>query len=793
MNEKQKILIADDAEINRALLKEILGEGYEYLEAKNGMEAVETLRAHTDIALVLLDIVMPEMDGFDVLRIMKCYSWLDEIPVIMISAAEDTINIERAYDLGVADYIRRPFERVMVLRRVQNILMLYAKQKQLTRLVTDQVYEKEHNSVLMISILSHVVEFRNSESGLHVLHIRTLTDLLLHQLVQKTDQYQLDESDISMISTASALHDIGKIMIPEKILNKPGRLTAEEFAVIKTHTIEGAKILLDLSNSMGGTDEPLLKVAHSICRWHHERWDGGGYPDKLKGDEIPIAAQVVALADVYDALTSERCYKQAYDHDTAVRMILNGECGAFNPILMDCLRESSELLRQELQRSEWDRSFHQETHRLSEEILHREALPREDRSQRLLDLERERTAFYAEQCGGIQFDYDLLSGRVTIVNRYADPRERKRTVEFDNGQGLTFLSRKDQRKLLDALEKMTPDSREISFPVQVQVNEEYRPHRLTLRTLWSRAGVRRCVSAVGQLVEEQRMEPQVAERTLIRKAESEPVFMLRRLQGLFDIVRLVDPERTKVLTLHPDGTLEEQPGHCHMVWNKSTRCDNCISAKAYTRKTTLNKVEFKEDQAFFVISRYVEVGGRGCVAEMVTKLSDGRWLDMGGHRMLLDRSDGFDRSAFVDPLTGAYSRRYYEKFLADSEQVDGVIVIDVDHFKTVNDSFGHLVGDKALKCIAVAIQGCLRETDILVRYGGDEFLLLMPQAKKEGVQLVMERMQQAVTKAKVDSHPELQLSISVGGVYGVKPINEAIRLADGLMYQNKATRNNKNW
>jgi response regulator RpfG family c-di-GMP phosphodiesterase len=224
MSEKPKILIADDSEINRALLKEILGDGYDYLEAEDGAAAVELMRQRTDISLLLLDLMMPGMDGFDVLRVMKYHAWLDEIPVIVISAAEDTANIERAYDLGVTDYIRRPFERIMVLRRVKNILMLYAKQKRLTRLVTDQVYEKEHNSVLMISILSHVVEFRNSESGLHVLHIRTLTDLLLHRLVQKTDRYQLDESDIALISTASALHDIGKIVIPEEILNKPGRV-----------------------------------------------------------------------------------------------------------------------------------------------------------------------------------------------------------------------------------------------------------------------------------------------------------------------------------------------------------------------------------------------------------------------------------------------------------------------------------------------------------------------------------------------------------------------------------------
>ena len=294
MNEKPKILIADDSEINRALLKEILGDGYDYLEAEDGAAAVELMRQRTDISLLLLDLMMPGMDGFDVLRVMKYHTWLDEIPVIVISAAEDTANIERAYDLGVADYIRRPFERIMILRRVKNILMLYAKQKRLTRLVTDQVYEKEHNSVLMISILSHVVEFRNSESGLHVLHIRTLTDLLLHQLVQKTDRYQLDESDIALISTASALHDIGKINIPESILNKPGRLTKEEFEVMKTHTTIGSEILEKLPFQQ---ESDLVKTAYAICRWHHERWDGRGYPDGLKGEQIPIAAQVVSLAD----------------------------------------------------------------------------------------------------------------------------------------------------------------------------------------------------------------------------------------------------------------------------------------------------------------------------------------------------------------------------------------------------------------------------------------------------------------------------------------------------------------
>lgn len=781
MNEKPKILIADDSEINRALLKEILGDGYDYLEAEDGAAAVELMRQRTDISLLLLDLMMPGMDGFDVLRVMKYHAWLDEIPVIVISAAEDTANIERAYDLGVADYIRRPFERIMILRRVKNILMLYAKQKRLTRLVTDQVYEKEHNSVLMISILSHVVEFRNSESGLHVMHIRTLTDLLLHRLAQKTDRYQLDESDIALISTASALHDIGKIVIPEEILNKPGRLTAEEFAIIKNHTVAGAQMLQDLGQAIA-RDEPLLQVAHAICRWHHERWDGNGYPDRLKGDEIPIAAQVVALADVYDALTSERCYKHAYDHDTALRMILNGECGAFNPLLLDCLRESSEQLRTELTRS---RGFRQETHRLSEEILHREALPRENHSQLLLEQEKERTDFYAAQCGGIRFDYDLLAGSVTVYDYHAEPLQQKTVTDFAQGKGLGFLNEQDRRKLSKAISRATPEAPDVVLPVMVQRDGKPHLHRMALHTIWSGAGVRRCVNVLGHLTDEQHRVEHQAELLTAIDPEEDSARFLRRLQGIFDVVRLVDPEHRKVLALDSDGILTEKPGNCHMVWNKDTRCENCISAKAYARKTILNKIEFKDEEAYFVISKYIEVGGRGCMLEMVTRLTDGRWLDMGGHRLLLDRCNGMERSAFVDPLTGAYTRRYFDKFLAGGEMHGGVAMIDVNQFKSVNDSFGHLVGDEALQTVAAAMQSCLRQTDILIRYGGDEFLLLMPQNCPDGVESVIRRVQNAVQAARVPSHPELRLSVSIGGVCNVQPLTEAIRQADARMYCNK--------
>lgn len=347
MDYKETILIVDDSALNRMVLMEILGkENYTFLEAENGQQAVELLDCHPEVDLLLLDITMPEIDGFGVLEAMNQYHWIEETPVIMISAEDGYTFVERAYDLGASDYITRPFDARVVCRRVSNTLMLYTKQKRLVQMVAEQVYEKEKTSNTMISILSHIVEFRNNESGLHVVHIRTITELLLRRLREKTDRYPLTEADISLISTASALHDIGKIAIDEKILNKPGRLTPEEFEVIKTHTTIGADMLSKLDNFCV---EPLLQTAYSIARWHHERWDGRGYPDGLKGNEIPIEAQVVALADVYDALTSDRCYKKACPHEQAVEMILNGECGAFNPMLLECFVEIKDDLKRELE------------------------------------------------------------------------------------------------------------------------------------------------------------------------------------------------------------------------------------------------------------------------------------------------------------------------------------------------------------------------------------------------------------------------------------------------------------
>ena len=529
--EKQKILIADDSEMNRALLVDILEDQYDIVEADNGAAAIDLLtQCGGDFSLLLLDIMMPEMDGFEVLAYINRYHLNDTLAVIMISADDSPANIKRAYDLGAFDYISRPFDAAIVRRRISNTMLLYARQRHLENIIAEQFYEQEKNNDLMISILSHIVEFRNGESGLHVLHIKTITELLLKELLRHTDRYPLSQTDINLISTASSLHDIGKISISGDILNKPGRLTAEEFEIIKGHSLIGAKMLSELP--LDQQEAPLVKVASDICRWHHERYDGNGYPDGLKGDEIPIAAQVVALADVYDALTSERCYKKAYSHSKALEMIFEGRCGAFDPTLLQCLLEISDTLESEL-------------------------------------------------------------GQAALERNARHRRDTKGRIDYDN---------------------------------------------------------------------------------LLAREHS---------------VSLVPPSSETLQLL------------------------------------------------------------------------------------------------YTDSLTEVYNRRYYDEQFRDSDDIEAVVVIDVDSFKHINDHYGHHAGDIVLRRIAKTVSSCVRKTDAVIRYGGDEFLLLMPQNCPYGVESVIRRVQNAVQAARVPSHPELRLSVSIGGVCNVQPLTEAIRQADARMYCNK--------
>ena len=332
---KPLLLVVDDSEMNRVILSEMLKDQYEILEADCGEAGIACLEQHGGgISIVLLDIVMPGADGFDVLSYMSRNGWIDDIPVIMISSDDSDDSVLRAYELGASDYISRPFDKRIVRQRVSNIMRLYIKQRRLSAMLAQQFYERERESRMLVDIMGGAMELRNGESGPHVRHVRKLTEMMLEHLMRKTDRYHITSSDRSTIAAASTLHDLGKLSIPDSILNKPGRLTPEEFEIMKTHTTIGADML---EGMVQYRDSALVRVARDICRWHHERYDGSGYPDGLKGEAIPISAQVVSLVDVYDALTSDRVYKKAFPREKAMHMILNGDCGAFNPLLIDCL------------------------------------------------------------------------------------------------------------------------------------------------------------------------------------------------------------------------------------------------------------------------------------------------------------------------------------------------------------------------------------------------------------------------------------------------------------------------
>ncbi len=657
-NIRKKILIVDDSEINRSLLSDMLSDEYEILEAEHGMEACAILHnQEQEIALMLLDIVMPVMDGFETLAAMNKNGWIKSIPVIMISAETVPTYVDRAYDLGVKDYISRPFDERTVRRRVVNTLILFAKQKELEHMVTEQIMEKEKGNKLMIEILSNIVEFRNGESGLHVLHIRILTELFLRSLLEKTDKYDISSRDIPVVCNASALHDIGKIVIPESILNKPGRLTNEEFAIMKTHSAEGAKILQGIPMR---EDMPLLRIAYQICRWHHERYDGRGYPDGLKGDEIPIVAQVVALADVYDALTSKRAYKDAFSHEKAVNMILNGECGTFNPLLLECLKDIEGTLEQEFKELSESRDSQEEIMDTVEQMLEGGELSVSEHSLRLLEHERMKYQFFATLSHEIQFEYTKTPEMLILSEWGANYLEMPETILTPREArfGTEVFNKSDFEQLLAELEATTSEEPMTEETYLLNINGQGRWSKVIARSMWS---------------------------------EDEP------------------PEYTgaigKIVDIHDD--MEK-----------------------------MNRLELR---------------------------------------------------AAHDSLTGllnhkAAKAQISEILAVDEEQKYILLVFDLDHFKTANDTYGHLFGDEVLKYVAETLKKSTRDGDICARMGGDEFLVFMPYKEQ------MEPQVNRIFGLLCSDYKEFRVSVSIGVACAKdcgRDYDTLFHMADEALYEAK--------
>ena len=745
---KQKILIADDSEMNRELLAAILEEEYDIIQVNDGVQAVDCLqRQAEEISLLLLDIVMPHMDGFEVLSYMNKEHWIDSIPVVIISSENSPIYIKRGYDLGATDFIGKPFDANMVLRRSANAILLGAKQRRMTSIVSNQIYEREKSSKLMINIISHIVEFRNGESGLHVLHIQTITEMLLRQLVQKeNNRYALSKEQIRMITTASALHDIGKISIPDEILNKPGRLTAEEFAVIKGHSMAGANMLSELP--LDQKEEPLVKTAYEICRWHHERYDGGGYPDGLKGEEIPVSAQVVALADVYDALTSERCYKDAYSHEKAIEMILAGQCGAFNPLMLECLLDISSSLKKKMGYKSKERYEQTDLSDIASRF-HDFEMDSSEKIVQQLEFERMRYNFLAEGSRNIVFTYTISPPLLTF-NQAGCKRSGITEPSFSPLQSGVLKDLVEEQSLKRLIRKITQATRETpDVTSNLFLTDGKNPchYRCKCRVIWTDGAEKGYTGVVGKLTDitdDYMVMENVREEGLKvlekdRSAEfssfydrfkkcgfstdgTEAWLLLQYLQISYDLVRYVDPITNKVIHIEKDGKMWESETACSDIWNCLEKCSNCISRLSMQTRKRMTKLEVAGEDPYQVVSMYVEIDGKPCCLEMASRI-DGDFMPDGYSRdEILSSVRIHKEKVYIDPVTGVYNKRYYVEKLSKMDNAAALMFADIKNFKRINENFGHQAGDDVLRQVAGVLRDVAAGKGDVLRYSGDDFV-----------------------------------------------------------------------
>ncbi len=787
MQQRQKILIADDSAMNRDLLATILEDEYDIVQAEDGVKAVDYLQKHAEeIALVLLDLVMPQMDGFEVLAYMNKERWIDYIPVIIISAEDSPAYIKRGYDLGVTDFIGKPFDVNMVRRRSANAILLGAKQRRMTSIVSNQIYEKEKSSKLMISILSHIVEFRNGESGLHVLHIQVITDMLLRHLVQKENNpYTISQEEIGLISTASALHDIGKITIPDEILNKPGRLTAEEFTVMKGHSMAGANMLEQLPFEQ--KDEPLVKTAYEICRWHHERYDGGGYPDGLKGEEIPVSAQAVSLADVYDALTSERCYKAAYSHEKAIEMILAGQCGAFNPLLLECLLDISGTLKKEMSVKSNIRYDNTNISNMANRF-HDFEMDSSEKIVQQLECERQRFQFLSEGSENIIFTY-TVSPPILNLNEAGAKRSGINEPLLSPMEKGTFNELFEEGSLQRLLKKIKQATRENPYVISdIQTKDGKRPerYRCDCKVIWASDEKKEYTGVVGKLTDIDKDYDVVsaledAAVNHCRSAEfsnfydrfknqgfaitgDEAWILLQYLQITYDLVRYVNPVTKKLIHVERDGRVWESEFSCYAVWNRNEGCSNCISAKTVRTKERMMKFEITERDIFQIVSMYVEIDGKPCCLEMVSKLDDSFIPEGYSREEVLSSIRIHKEKSYIDWVTGIYNKRYYAEKLCRMEKVSAVAMADIKSFKHINESFGHQTGDDVLRQVARVIHETVGESGEALRYSGDDFVLVFSDIEKDKFDKLLEEIRRKVEALVFVELPGVKLELTITGV-----------------------------
>lgn len=683
-----------------------------------------------------------------------------------------------------------------------NTVLLHTKKQQLMSVLADRFYRQEKNTELMVDILGHAVECRSGEGGTHMTHVILVTGLLLQCPVGKTDRYHLEREDIEAIRVASGLHDIGKLQIPEEILTKPLSLTPEEYEIVKRHTQIGAKLITDLPIYQ---NERLVKYAIEICRWHHERWNGEGYPDGLKGDAIPIAAQVVSVADVYDALTSERCYKEALSHEKSMRMIHSGECGSFNPLLLECLDEIAVRLQKELSVVLHLDQGHSEARRTVEELY---ASRSEDSTTRVaiqLEEERGKRQFFSELTDELWFEYTTNPDAIAL-SASASKRTGLPKVVVDLAGSADFLAVVGT-KTLDEIrgwaETATIDETYFETGAEIRLDGAMHWCKLAIMVTWSSTEAGRYNSLLGiirdidksyrHLSDVQQALPHESAQALtpmmsgtaddvLHVSKEQVDGLLAGYRRIFDIARLVDPGICVELTKRDEGYTLKKSEHCYAVWKKKRRCENCISQEVLRTHKPQTKLKTRASDVYYVLASFVEVDGRPYSLELVKRIKSD---DMFERENVLNQLLVRNRQVYMDSVTKVYNRRYYDERLKNLEGWFSFAMIDMDNFKHINDRFGHQAGDAALYRAAQAIKSQIRSDDELVRYGGDEFFLLFRDLPQQILEKKLQSIRAALDEIVIEEYPELHISASIGGAFAAGRISRTIRRADLAMYQAK--------
>ena len=697
----------------------------------------------------------------------------------------------------------------MIRRRVINAILLHTKTQKLTGLIADHFYRRERNTDILAAILGYAVEFRSGERGTHMTNVSRITGLLLHRLLERTDRCPIGPEDIETVCIASSLHDIGKLLIPVDILTKPTALTPGEFDIVKQHTWLGAKIIADLPIYQ---NETLIKYALEICRWHHERWNGEGYPDGLKGEDIPIAAQVVSLADAYDALTSKRCYKEAFSHEKSLEMIRGGECGSFNPLLLECLNDIADTLKHS---AGAEAAAEPPAYRWAKELIWKPDGSRQElssaRMTKQVEQELSKRRFFSDLTEEFWFEFTRHPDAVALSAGAARRTGLPRVIvgPLSCTQLCSVMSADTIQAMRDRLLCAASDETYLEFETELTLDGHPSLCQIAIQITWASDEPGRFSSLFGRVLDIgercRRLEDYrqafaapvlhsallpvtVGADHVLRITGEQVIGVLESCRSMFDTVRLVDPEICMQLTDTSDGAVVEKSEHCYAIWNKTQRCEHCISQEVIRTRRAQTKVEAVGDKVFYVHAVCVEVDRTPYALELVSPI---RMEDLRSDEdaSVLNQLLLRNRQVYIDSATHVYNRRYFDDRLRDLDGEFTLAMLDLDHFKHINDTYGHLAGDAALSRAAQAIRSAIRTGDELVRYGGDEFLLLFHDMPRNVLKKKLESIRAAVENLEFPEYPGLRITVSIGGAHAVGPLADTVQKADQALYHAKAAKN----